>query len=152
MNRRLPPTHIIEVASLSLDLQSFLIMPSSNDSNERYEKYQKPQKTPSSTRVWYLLLCAVAVYGICQLDVSVLSLESVLDGSSAATNNNPKPILQISVLGERNSGTRWTWGYVKSDIRMTCYLSLLFCVQDWISPLFQLSFTQPSFGLFQSFH
>ena len=31
--------------------------------------------------------------------------------SSAATTNN-KPIRQISILGERNSGTRWTFAYV----------------------------------------
>jgi hypothetical protein len=73
---------------------------------DNYSKTQKP-KTKSFTHVWFLLLCAVAAYAICRLDLSILSLTSVAGEERAGVK---KPILQISVLGERNSGTRWTWG------------------------------------------
>ena len=77
----------------------------------------------SSTRSYkipVIVLCAVLGYGICQLDLSFQSTRSMPVIRSFTTSNymnngngdGKKPILQISVVGERNSGTRWTWGYV----------------------------------------
>jgi hypothetical protein len=39
-------------------------------------------------------------------------------------NSGKEKILQISVLGERNSGTRWTFGYVVFHVNPSYRLSL----------------------------
>ncbi len=83
----------------------------------------KKQKGPSrSYKVPVMVLCAVLGYGICQLDLSAGTLTSMPEMRSFTTGsyfnngngngfaNSKKPIKQISILGERNSGTRWTWG------------------------------------------
>lgn len=82
----------------------------------------KKQKGPSSRsyKLPVMVLCAVLGYGLCQLDLSAGTLPSMpamrgftttsyLNNGNSNTNAK-KPILQISILGERNSGTRWTWG------------------------------------------
>ena len=81
----------------------------------------------SSRRQWVVALSLVAL-----LLMVIVSRRQVEMGSMLApVNNNPvpledvseenksddetttnKPIRQISILGERNSGTRWTFAYV----------------------------------------
>ena len=82
--------------------------PTMSKQGKNYEKNQKPAtKSSSMLRFWLLLVCGVSLVALGQLDVSVLSLSSVF---STETTGGKRPIRQISVLGERNSGTRWTWG------------------------------------------
>jgi hypothetical protein len=85
----------------------------------------KKQKGPASRsyKLPIMALCAILGYGLCQLDLTLGTdspFTTTPTGMRGFTTNNylnngktgnvKKPILQISVLGERNSGTRWTWG------------------------------------------
>lgn len=81
----------------------------------------KKQKGPASRsyKLPIMMLCAVVGYAICQLDLtlgtnpSMPAIRGFTTTNYMNNGNGKKPILQISVLGERNSGTRWTWGYVQ---------------------------------------
>ena len=77
------------------------------------------RKQVTSTRSYklpVLFVCAILGYALWQLDLYTGTsgdAESELSVSSSLKNgkgDEKKPILQISILGERNSGTRWTWG------------------------------------------
>jgi hypothetical protein len=69
--------------------------------------------------VWYALT-ALAIFAI----ISINTDKKIVDGSTEGENvsmehglvddmtpKTPKPIQQISILGERNSGTRWLYRY-----------------------------------------
>jgi len=77
---------------------------------DTYDKNQKPKRRRSYAKVWCLVV-AIGFYGISQLDISALNISTLSLNALGTTlhSDNKKPILQISVLGERNSGTRWTW-------------------------------------------
>lgn len=86
------------------------------DSADLKKELGLSSSTAAASRTYKLsamILCAIFGYGLCQLDLSVGSINAVrgsyASGQSMA-HGSKKPILQISVLGERNSGTRWTWG------------------------------------------
>ena len=79
------------------------------------------QKTSRRTQsiVWYALT-ALAIFAIISIntdkkivggstDDGAVSMEHGLVGDM--TPKKPKPIQQISILGERNSGTRWLYMY-----------------------------------------
>jgi hypothetical protein len=79
---------------------------------EDTKKKQQPNNR-HPYRLPAMLLCAVFGYGLCQLDISLADMTAGIGGSAtyasrSAGKNGKKPIAQISVLGERNSGTRWT--------------------------------------------
>jgi hypothetical protein len=75
---------------------------------------QQPQRQKKGLQQWILAIC-LAVFVVLILsrnqdgqnfmvetDAQLLTRESL----------HPKKIQQISILGERNSGTRWTFEYV----------------------------------------
>jgi hypothetical protein len=84
-----------------------LVKPS-EDSND---KLHPPNSMGRSYKhAWYLTVWALIVYAVCQLNVSVGSISDITNYMySNNDSNGPKKIFQISILGERNSGTRWTW-------------------------------------------
>jgi hypothetical protein len=58
----------------------------------------------------------LVIFSVNQIDVSQLglkqteeSIQGIQVGSSASKSGSSKQIKQISILGERNSGTRWTY-------------------------------------------
>lgn len=65
-------------------------------------------------RVSLMVVCAIFGYALCQFDMSMGSMQgaSSLSANSLTSSTGQRPILQVSVLGERNSGTRWTWGHL----------------------------------------
>jgi hypothetical protein len=63
------------------------------------------------SRVCLLLFCGAAALVVTTFDVSeIISLDSV--SKNGGLEFRTRRIQQISVLGERNSGTRWTYGCV----------------------------------------
>jgi hypothetical protein len=81
------------------------------EQEDKKKKQQPNNRHPY--RLPVMLLCAVLGYGLCQLDISLADSTVSIGGgvtyaSMSAGKNGKKPIAQISVLGERNSGTRWT--------------------------------------------
>lgn len=87
--------------------------------SDRVKKEQGPHASSHrSYKLPIMFLCAIFGYGICQLDLTLGTVPSSMPRTSFTTSNYLKngkigakrPILQITVLGERNSGTRWTWG------------------------------------------
>jgi hypothetical protein len=61
------------------------------------------------------ILCAIAFIVISKPPKTPLSNDEPFtgtDGTSRATKVKNKPIRLIAILGERNSGTRWTFEYV----------------------------------------
>ena len=56
----------------------------------------------------YLATVVFVVYLISQADLGALSSSS--SSSSLPKSKKGNDIKLIAVLGERNSGTRWTWG------------------------------------------
>ena len=74
----------------------------------------------SSRRVTWYALAALALVAIAALQKEKMFMRNYAeekqvptfgtDGSvGAMTPSKPKPIKQITILGERNSGTRWTY-------------------------------------------
>jgi hypothetical protein len=65
--------------------------------------------TTAPTRAWLVIVCGIVMYAICQLDISVLSVSKYKEPVPAPTQQK---IRQISIIGERNSGTRWTFDHL----------------------------------------
>lgn len=73
----------------------------------------------SSRKVIWYALASLALVAIVALNRELLFMSnyseeqnSVVDATTEAGDmspSKPKPIKQISILGERNSGTRWTY-------------------------------------------
>ena len=87
-----------------------MTLPQSSEMDRRHVASTRSYKLP------VLFVCAILGYAIWQLDLNMGTsgdAEPSFFASSYLKNgkvDGKKPILQISVLGERNSGTRWTWG------------------------------------------
>ena len=73
----------------------------------------------SSRRVIWYALAALALVAIVALNRELLFMSNYAEQQNGAedstadepemSHSKPKPIKQISILGERNSGTRWTY-------------------------------------------
>lgn len=79
------------------------------------------QQSSSSRKLFCFVIIVIGITGICQFDLTFLyttignSAETITKSSYFSSSggilyddSDEHKILQISVLGERNSGTRWT--------------------------------------------
>lgn len=55
------------------------------------------------------MACGIVVYAVLQLDISRLSLSTNNVNAAKSVPKQKRKIRQISIIGERNSGTRWTY-------------------------------------------
>lgn len=86
------------------------------------ESHDDNGKSPRRARsfIWYALtVLAVVAIIFLNADKKIVDDASVVEAEEihmdqgmvgAMTPKKPKPIQQISILGERNSGTRWLYG------------------------------------------
>ena len=105
--------HRVSLSSLRLLIMTSNKTIGNDDSNSKL-----PRRTRSL--VWYAMagLSVIAIL-LMNNDETIVDTNSPVEGEivmehgmvGVMTPNTPKPIQQISILGERNSGTRWLYRY-----------------------------------------
>jgi hypothetical protein len=95
------------------------------------------------------VLCAMAFIVIYKPPKTPLSSDEPsngTDGSSRTTKVKNKPIRLIAILGERNSGTRWTFEYVPLLFMLVFYLLANAIITNLLRFVYK-----SSYGVFQSY-
>jgi hypothetical protein len=83
---------------------------STQSTKDNMDPNSKNSRSSSSTsKLWLLVACGIVVYAVLQLDISRLSLSTNNVNAAKSVPKQKRKIRQISIIGERNSGTRWTY-------------------------------------------